>query len=217
MTRKFETFIFDLDGTLLDTVPDLELLTNRVLTEMGYPTHTRAEIQSYVGSGVKRLMYLAMPKSATEDESERAMALWSSLFPEYYKNSLPFPGICKMIGQLKAEGCKLGVVSNKFQRGVNLIMEKTLPHMTDVMLGEGEGVPRKPDPTGILKAMEMLGGNPDTTLYVGDSPSDITAAKNAAVASCVALWGYHKKEDFDTPETTPDYFASTPEDVAALA
>lgn len=217
MKKTYNTFIFDLDGTLLDTVPDLTLLTNRILRDVGAPEHTQEEILSYVGAGVRRLIYLALPANAPKETQDRAMHLWSQHFHEYYEHTEPFDGITNMLSDLIKDGCKLAVVSNKMQNGVDLIMKKKLPGYIDVMFGEREGIPRKPDPTGIELAMSELGSVPAKTIYIGDSPSDIKAGKNAGCATAAVLWGYHKKQDFIDEDAVPDYFVSSPKDLLHLA
>lgn len=217
MEKTYSTFIFDLDGTLLDTVPDLTLLTNRILRDVGAPEHTQEEILSYVGAGVRRLIYLALPANASKETQDRAMHLWSQHFHEYYEHTEPFDGITDMLYDLLKDGCKLAVVSNKMQDGVDLIMKKKLPGYIDVMFGDREGIPRKPDPTGIKLAMSELGSAPAETIYVGDSPSDIKAGKNAGCATAAVLWGYHKKQDFIDEDAVPDFFVSRPKDLLSLA
>lgn len=217
MDRTFDTFIFDLDGTLLDTVPDLTLMTNRILSELGYPDHTQEEILSYVGAGVRRLMHLALPPDVSEETTDRAMALWDQYFPEYHEHTDPFPGVPEMLEDLRVRRCGLGVVSNKLQSGVDLIMAKKLPGLVDVMFGESPLIPRKPDPTGIETAMKLLKTAPEDTIYIGDSPNDIVAARNAGTASAAALWGYHEREDFENQDAIPDFFIEQPQDIVLLA
>lgn len=194
--HTFRNFIFDLDGTLLDTIPDLVLLTNHILEQVECPLHTREEIVSYVGNGVRRLMYQALPHDASEELRERAMDLWNEKFHHYYENTFPFDGIIDVLDSMKQQGCKLGIVSNKLQSGVDVIICRCLPGYFDVMLGESPLCPRKPDPTGIELAMQVMGAAPADTIYIGDAPSDIIAAHNAGLFAAAALWGYHKPEDF---------------------
>lgn len=215
--RTFDTFIFDLDGTLLDTVPDLVLLTNWILEQVGCPTRTPEEILSFVGSGVRRLIYLALPEDASEEMRKRAMELWNANFHEYYHHTEPFAGVPEMLDELRARGCALGVVSNKLQAGVDLIMAMRLPEKVDVMYGESPLIPRKPDPTGIQQAMRMLKTAPEDTVYVGDSPGDIRAARNAGVFAVAVLWGYHAREDYAAEGAEPDMYVSSPEELLALA
>lgn len=215
--RTFDTFIFDLDGTLLDTVPDLTLLTNRVLREVDAPEHTQQEILSYVGSGVRRLIQLALPQDASDEMRERAMAVWNAHFAEYYEHSLPYPGIVDLLGQLRERGIGIGVVSNKLQPGVDVVMNRMLPGMADVMFGESDLIPRKPDPKGIQVAMKFLKTAGPDTIYVGDSPSDVLAGRNAGTATAVALWGYHPKADFAAEGAEPDFYVDNPLDLLSFA
>lgn len=217
MEKRYSTFIFDLDGTLLDTVPDLTLLTNRILKDLGYPEHTQEEILSYVGAGVRRLIYLALPEDVPEETREKAMSIWNEHFHEYYKHTFPYEGVKELLQKLREKGCKLGVVSNKLQAGVDVIMNIALPGMLDVMFGESEKIPRKPNPTGLLTAMDELGAAPESTIYIGDSPGDIKAGKAAGCATAAALWGYHKKEDFASEDAIPDYYVERPLDLLAFA
>ena len=215
--RKYDTFIFDLDGTLLDTVPDLTLLTNRILREVGAPEHTQEEILSYVGSGVRRLMYRALPSDASEETVEQAMDLWNAHFTEYYEHTVPYPGVVELLTQLRERGIRLGVVSNKLQPGVDVIMNRLLPGMVDVMFGESELIPRKPDPKGIQVAMKFLKTAAPDTIYVGDSPGDVKAGRNAGTGTAAVLWGYHKKEDFAACDAAPDFYVAEPLDLLAFA
>lgn len=216
-TRVFDTFIFDLDGTLLDTVPDLTLLTNRILREVGYPEHTQEEILSYVGAGVRRLIYLALPPDAGDAKREEAMNLWNRYFMDYYEHTVPYPGIVDLLSDLRERRCRLGVVSNKLQPGVDVIMNRLLPGMVDVMFGESELIPRKPNPKGIEVAMKFLKTAPSDAIYVGDSPGDIVAGKNAGCATAAVLWGYHEKADFVAQDAVPDYYVENPLDLLAFA
>lgn len=214
--KTIDTFVFDLDGTLLDTLDDLTVLTNQVLREMGWPERTKAEILSYVGNGVRALMYKAVPDGTTPEDAERAMDRWSELFPSY-PNDLthPYPGIVAMLEALRQRGCKVGVVSNKFDAGVQQIVAKCLPGLVDVAHGEAPDIPRKPDPTGILRTIAELGGTPESALFAGDSPSDIKAGKNAGVITVAVEWGYHPVADF--AEVQPDLVVARPDDLLALA
>lgn len=214
---KFKTFIFDLDGTLLDTMPDLTLLTNRILDEVGAPQHTQEEILGYVGSGVRRLIYLALPEDASEETCEKAMGLWNEYFAEYYHHTFPYPGIVDLLQNLREHGCSIGVVSNKLQAGVDAVMHRVLPNMVDVMFGESPLIPRKPDPTGIETAMKFLGAAPETTIYVGDSPSDVRAGRNAGCATAAVSWGYRAKHDFVDEDAVPDFYIESTADLLALA
>lgn len=209
---KFNAFIFDLDGTLLDTMPDLVFLTNRILREVGAPEHTQEEILGYIGAGVRRLIYMALPPDASPEQTERAMELWNEHFAEYHEHTVPYEGIVELLAELRHRGCALGVVSNKLQSGVDVVMDAKLPGAVDVMYGESDVTPRKPDPAGILKAMEALGADPASTLYIGDSPSDAVAAHRAGCRAAAVTWGYRPKSDFENssdPDAHPDIYVDS--------
>lgn len=192
----FETFVFDLDGTLLDTLPDLVVLTNRALRESGFPERTEEEILSFVGFGLRSLMSQAVPQDAGKEAADAAMQLWRDLYPAYGADlTRPYPGMVDIIAQLKQQGKKLAVLSNKFDGGVQDIIPIYFPGMFDAMHGECDAFPRKPDPTGLLKTIAEIGGTPETALYVGDSGGDMDVAHNANIASLGVTWGYRPEEE----------------------
>lgn len=221
--RKFDTFLFDLDGTLLNTLPDLVLLTNSILEDEGYAPRTEAEILSFVGNGVRRLMYQALPPNVSEAATEHAMELWNERFHDYYHNTHPYPNVIETILQLRERSCKVGAVSNKLQAGVDAILDICMPGLLDVRFGEG-GVdskerimPRKPDPLGIFMAMDELHSSPEYTVYIGDSPGDIRAAYNAGVFPVAVSWGYHEVEDFYKESAKPAMIIDSPTELLELA
>ncbi|WP_241157324.1 HAD family hydrolase [Adlercreutzia sp. ZJ242] len=215
---RFDAFIFDLDGTLLHTLPDLVVITNRALRDAGYPERTEAEILSYVGNGVRALMYQAVPEGTGAEAAEGAMARWKELFPTYDNNlTHPYPHVEEMIDGLRARSCKLGVLSNKFDEGVHQVMDKCLPGRFDVEHGECDEIPRKPDPTGLLRTIAELGTTPARTAYVGDSPGDVRTARNAGAYAVGVTWGYHAVEDFAAEDAEPDLMVSDPLELVALA
>ena len=142
-TPPFDTFVFDVDGTLLDTLDDLVVLTNDALAEFNLPPRTREEINSYVGNGVKALMYQAVPEGTPQDVADACLARWKENYGTYPNNlTKPYPGIPALLAELRRRGCKLGVLSNKFDGGVQFIMNKCLPDAVDVQHGEGRRTSR---------------------------------------------------------------------------
>ena len=193
--RAFDTFVFDLDGTLLDTLPDLVELTNATLRECGYPTHTSEEVLGFVGSGVKALIRLAVPKGADEDDIERVSARWQQLYPEYgYKLTAPYPGIEDALHRLKSRGMKLAVLSNKFGAAAREVVEAFLPGIFDEVHGESPEFPRKPDPTGLRRLLGELGSAPERCVFVGDSSNDMRVAHAVGAFSVGVTWGYSSRE-----------------------
>lgn len=188
----FDTFIFDLDGTLLDTMPDLVVVTNKTLEHFGHPTHTDEEILGFVGDGAQRLIYRAMPEGTSEEECAEALGYWKSLYPEIGLDlTKPYAHMPETLQELKARGCKLVVLSNKYEGGVKDVIPKYLPGLFDVLHGECEGIPRKPDPTGLLRCIDEVMSTPERTVYIGDSAGDMRVAHNAGTFALGVSWGYN--------------------------
>lgn len=216
----FDTFVFDLDGTLLDTLDDLVTLTNDILAEEGMPARTRAEINSYVGNGALALIRQAVPDGTPDDVADRVHRRWVEAY-DRYPNDLthPYEGVADMLVALRERGCKLGILSNKFDGGVQFIVKKCLDGLVDVAYGEGGplDLPRKPDPTGLRVIIEELGSSPDRTVYIGDSPGDIHVARNAGCYAVGVSWGYHDPRDFKAEGWAPDMLATAPGQIVGLA
>lgn len=210
-----EAIVFDLDGTLLDTLPDLVLLTNAVLRECGFPERTPVEILSFVGNGVRALMYQAVPTDAREDTVEAAMQRWRELYPRYgHKLTKPYGDIPEILAELKSQGLKLGVLSNKFDAGTKEVISSYLPSLFDVVHGECAEIPRKPDPLGLLQTIKELGTVPSRTIYVGDSPGDVVVSRNAGTYAVGVTWGYHHAENLYA--ASPDRLIVSPKELLDL-
>ena len=188
---KYAAYIFDLDGTLLDTLPDLVRLTNMVLERRGWPQRTREEILSYVGDGGRVLLRRAAPSDVTDAEIAEAFAQWQALYPTYgHALTKPYDGIPETLAQLKGQGAKLGVLSNKFDGAVREVIAHHFPDMFDIARGECEEIPRKPDPRGLQHMLDQLGVSPQYVAYVGDSGTDMTVAQAAGTYAVGVSWGY---------------------------
>lgn len=188
----FDTFVFDLDGTLLDTLPDLVELTNATLRACGYPVRTHDEILSFVGSGVKALIRLAVPSEVPDAAVDQASERWKELYPIYgYKLTRPYPGIESTLAALKERGCKLAVLSNKFDGAAREVIDAFLPGIFDSVHGESPEFPRKPDPTGLNKLLEELGSSARRCVFVGDSSNDTRVAIAAGAYAVGVSWGYN--------------------------
>lgn len=214
----FDAFVFDLDGTLIDTLPDLVTITNKALEEGGYPTRSEEEILSYVGNGLRSLMAQAVPEGTSEEDAVRALKRWKAIHRETGDpQARPYPHVPEVLAELKARGCKLAVLSNKFDGGVHQVMDACLPGMFDVMYGERPDIPRKPDPTGYLRVMSELGVEPGRCVYVGDSPGDVKVARNAGTFAVGVTWGYRVVEDFTAEGAEPDRWISDIRELLELA
>lgn len=187
---KYEAILFDLDGTLLNTLEDLKDSCNAALEACGYAPRTLDEVRRFVGNGVGLLIRRALPEGAGEEEWARCLAL----FKAHYQNNLdnktrPYPGIEQALDALLARGYRIGVVSNKFDAAVKALCAHHFPRI-QVAVGEREGVRKKPAPDSALAAAQALGVRPASTLYVGDSEVDIQTARNAGMDCLSVDWGF---------------------------
>lgn len=193
----YDAVIFDLDGTLLDTLDDLMDAANYALTELGFSPRSRGEIQAFVGNGVAKLMERAVPPGTSPSLTARALDLFKPYYAQHSKDrTAPYPGISETLEALRAGGCRLAVVSNKFDAAVKALARDYFPDLLDLAAGENEagGVPKKPDPTMVLQALAALGVPPERAVYVGDSDVDLETAKNAGLPCISVTWGFRDRE-----------------------
>lgn len=197
---KYKAVIFDLDGTLLDTIDDLGDSMNSVLSSHGYPIHDLAAYRYFVGNGMRNLVIRALP----EDKRDRASIDQglSEMRKEYAKRwadkTRPYPGIPALLDALTEKGVRLSVLSNKLDRFSNDIVKKLLPDWSFYPIyGEREGVPIKPDPSGALEIAEILGLSPDEFLYLGDTGIDMKTAVSAGMYAIGVLWGFRDAEELE--------------------
>lgn len=193
---NFKAYIFDLDGTLLDTLADLVNLTNVVLEQNGWPLRTSEEILSYIGDGGFMLFKRAAPADVSEDQLKAAFQEWGSLYTTLgHAQTKPYPGIPEALTRLKQDGAKLGVLSNKIDFAVKEVIGKHFPGVFDIARGECDEIPRKPNPQGLLYELEQLGVKPAEAAYVGDAATDMEVARLAHVFSVGVSWGYEPVDD----------------------
>lgn len=190
--KKF--VIFDLDGTLLNTLEDLKDSTNFALHEFAYPKRTLDEVRSFLGNGVQKLIERAVPKDC--QNVEECLKCFKNHYSEnMYNKTAPYEGIVEVLKELREKGLKIGVVSNKFDAAVKELCEKYFDGLIDVAIGQSDEVAKKPAPDGVLKAMEILGAEKEFTIYVGDSDVDVQTAKNANLPCIGVTWGFRDREN----------------------
>lgn len=190
----FDACVFDLDGTLLNTLPDLVKLTNISLEHFGLPTHSAEAIVSFVGNGAATLISQAVPSGYPSEKTAEVLQFWKDSYPEYgHAMTTPFPGIPEVLQQMRNAGVKLAVLSNKFDKATREVIEAHFPGVFHEVHGESAEYPRKPDPTGLLKTLSNLGVRPERAVYVGDSLMDMQVAVRAGVRSVGVLWGYQSE------------------------
>lgn len=192
---KINTVIFDLDGTLLDTLDDLFESVNFALSDFNLPLKTKEEVKSAVGNGVQVLIKRVIPSGFSKEKE------LLDVFKRHYSNikkpkTKPYEGIIELLNTLKSKGYKTGVVSNKFDSAVKTHCEKFFNGLIDCALGENEeeGIFKKPNPAGLLKTMDYLHCKKENSIYVGDSEVDIQTAQNAKVPCISVLWGFKDRE-----------------------
>jgi len=192
--KMCSTFIFDLDGTLMDTLKDLSLSVNHALAECGYPEHTIDEIRMMVGNGVSKLIERAVPEGTSEEDVAHCLAVFKEYYVDHCQDNTDlYPGIRELLAQLKQRKYKIAIVSNKLQAGVTELHEAFFLDTVDVAIGESEDVKRKPEPDMVLKALEQLQATSDEAVYVGDSDVDIETARNSSLPCISVLWGFRDK------------------------
>ncbi|WP_276819655.1 HAD family hydrolase [Mailhella massiliensis] len=213
--KSYDTVIFDLDGTLLDTLEDLMLSVNHALSGQTEVRRSLQEVRGFVGNGVRRLMVLSLPGGERNPQFEEAMADFRAHYAVHCRDhTRPYPQIMDMLRELKARGLKMGIVSNKPDAQVKDMNGEYFGGMFGAAMGEKEGVRRKPAPDSLLRAMEELGGTREGTLYVGDSEVDVMTAKNAGVDCLSVTWGFRDRDVLE--EAGAVRFIDAPMELPAL-
>lgn len=188
--HTIRALIFDLDGTLLDTLPHLTALTNFVLAQQHFPQHTQEEVLSYIGEGGQKLLMRAAPENTPQDVIDAMFQQWKEKFYTHGIDLVaPFEGINDMLATLKTRAL-LGVLSNKFDAGCISSVQQHFPNTFCWVHGERAGIPRKPQPDGLQNCLDELQLHPDEAIYVGDSVTDIDAARSAGMRAIGVSWGY---------------------------
>lgn len=212
----FQHVIFDLDGTLLNTIDDLADAGNWVCRNHGWPTHTVEEYKRYVGNGMARLAERFSPEE--QHTPEGIQAILDEFMPYYYAHredkTAPYPGIPALLERLKRAGVTMAVLSNKAHSLVPEMIEGYFPGIFPYIQGAVDGAPTKPDPTLLHKLMGKMGALTGDTLFVGDSNVDIRTAKNGGLISCGVLWGFRTREELEAEGAV--HLARTPEELEAL-
>lgn len=192
---KISAVIFDLDGTLLNTLEDLKDSTNFALKKYGYCERSLEEVRNFVGNGVARLIELALPDGRKNPVFENCL----NDFKENYKLSMynktaPYDGVLKMLDSLQNQGIKIAVVSNKFDAAVKELCRIYFKDYFSVAIGESENIRKKPAPDSVFKAMDLLGVKKESTVYCGDSEVDVQTAKNAGLPCVGVTWGFRDRD-----------------------
>lgn len=212
--------IFDLDGTLINTIDDLGQACNHALSACGYPTHKIEDYPRLVGNGINKLIERALPES---DRNEETVMQLRAFFVPYYDEhncdlTHPYDGIPALLETLKQQGHTLAVASNKYQAATEKIVAKLFPGIFDVVLGERENVARKPDPQIVWDIVEAIGRKGEEAiedaLYIGDSLVDADTAKAAKLPFVACTWGFCTREQLMTAQA--HYMADHPKEILTI-
>ena len=212
---RFNTVIFDLDGTILDTLCDLRDSVNFALTINGLPCRSTEEIRAFVGNGIRLLVERAVPENTDKETVDKCFID----FKEHYKNNSanstkPYDGIIDVLYQLKGKGVRLCVVSNKADFAVQSLVETYFAGIFDFAVGEKDRVRRKPYPDSVFAAMEYLGADKTKTVYVGDSEVDVETAVNSSIPCVAVTWGFRDKEVLE--KNNPEYIIDEPKQIVNI-
>lgn len=193
--KEYDTYIFDLDGTLLYTLDDLTNSVNHAMTEFGLPEHSIEDVRRMVGNGIKKLIERAIPNGKENQQYEN---IYSSFMEHYLKHNLdttkPYDGIIETLDALKKRGKKMAVVSNKYYKATEELCRHFFRDYIDVAIGESEKIRKKPAPDSVFEAIKRLGVSKEHCVYVGDSEVDIETAKNSGLPCISVLWGFRDRD-----------------------
>ena len=191
----YTSVLFDLDGTLLDTLGDLTAAMNRTLTRHGLPERTRQQMRTALGNGARRLMELSVPAGTDGALFETLLAEYNTDYAAHCRlETAPYPGVDALLRQLHAQGRKLAIVSNKPDEAVRALRTEFFADTVPIAVGEKQGIRRKPAPDTLLTAMAQLGAERTSTVYVGDSEVDIATARAAGLPCISVLWGFRDRD-----------------------
>lgn len=217
--KNIKTVIFDLDGTLLDTIEDLTDSVNYVCRVFGYPEYTVETIKTFVGNGIRNLLERAVPGGRENADYERIYELFCSYYGQNCRNKTrPYDGIMELLSVLKQQGCKLAIVSNKNHDAVVALNEEFFGEYISVAVGQSDATKKKPAPDTVFAAMKALHATEESTVYIGDSEVDKQTADNAGLSCILVSWGFRERKELmkldtfglaDTPQQILEFIHNT--------
>lgn len=191
---RYDACLFDLDGTLLDTLGDLTAAVNHVMTAFGYPTHDRMAVRAMIGNGIRKLIERALPNGAADPRFEDALRAFETYYTAHCNvRTRPFGGVDALLQALQARGIRLAIVSNKNDAAVKALARLHFADTIPVAIGASDTVRRKPAPDTALAALRALGCDASRALYIGDSDVDKQTADNAGMDCALVTWGYRDR------------------------
>lgn len=213
--KQYQLIIFDLDGTILDTLEDLMISLNDALQKNGFPKRSLSEVRRFVGNGIGMLIRRAVPKGTAPE----AIGSVHSDFTAHYKvhcadHTRPYPGIPELMQALKEADRRIAVVSNKADYAVQDLCRQYFPGLIDIAAGEKEGVRKKPEPDSVLSVIRQAGVPKEQAVYIGDSEVDIQTARNAGIDAIIVEWGFRDKPFLS--EQGADVFAADTAELSGM-
>ncbi len=212
---EYHTILFDLDGTLLNTLEDLRGAVNHQLSVSGLPQRSLAEVRQFVGNGLRNLMRLSLPEGCSDEEIDRHTAAMRSWYNTHDRVcTRPYDGILPLLRQLREAGCAVAVVSNKVDEAVKDLCAHYFGDLVAIAVGETEGLRRKPWPDTVELALRQLGAGKEGAVYIGDSEVDLATARNAGLPCISVTWGFRTRKELE--EAGAVTFADSPEELWKL-
>ncbi len=192
---RYKLAVFDMDGTILNTIDDLEASLNHVLAKHSFPQRTHDEVLNFVGDGLRKLMERGVPVGTQDSTIDEILADFKKYYAVHCADKTrPYNGIEDLLKNLRKNGCMTAVVSNKADDAVRPLCEKYFPGLFDITVGERTGISRKPSPDSVNEVLQKLNVRREDAVYIGDSDVDIKTAQNAGMDSIIVEWGFRKKE-----------------------
>ena len=212
---SYDVYVFDLDGTLLDTLRDLTASVNHALRWAGMPEHSIEEVRWFVGNGVKKLMERAIPDGLSNPRFDEVYQEFRDHYLHHgLDTTVPYPGIMELLQALKDEGKQIAVVSNKFYKATEELCQHFFGGLVDVAIGEREGIRKKPAPDTVEEALRQLNADRAHAVYIGDSDVDIQTARNSGLPCISVLWGFRNQDFLLAHGATT--FVATPNEILSL-
>lgn len=217
MAQKWDTVIFDLDGTLMDTLEDLANAVNEILRRHGYPLRSIEEVRRIVGNGLRQTLTLCLPAGTKQEVIEKLLPEFASYYQAHcQERTKPYDGIIETLEELCARGYKLAIVSNKRDEAVKTLNGECFREYVKVAIGENEsaGIQKKPAPDTVYQALRELGSRKEQAVYVGDSEVDRKTAENAGLPCISVVWGFRDRAELE--KLKPAYLISRPEELLEI-
>lgn len=212
---KYDTILFDLDGTLLNTLDDLTDSVNAVMRKKGCGERTKGEIKEFIGDGARMLMKRALPPGTAEEEILRCLTEFRKIYHENMQNrTMPYEGIPNLLKKLKEMGMKVGVVSNKPDEATREMNRFYFGEYIDAAIGDNTDRMKKPEPDNVYEALRQLNAQKDKSIYVGDSDIDVKTAKNSGLDFVGVTWGYRSRKTLEAAGA--DHIIDEPEQLLAF-